>query len=171
MPADHGGPEISAGQRGVAALRVVVQDVSAFETVPSTRRIASWVRRSIAGEAEGELSIRIVGETEGAALNQHYRGRSGATNVLSFAGPELSPDIDGDARLLGDLVICAPVVAREAAVQGKAVDAHWAHIVLHGVLHLLGYDHESEDEARVMEGRETELLTALGFADPYADEH
>jgi probable rRNA maturation factor len=116
------------------------------------------------------LSIRIVGEEESAALNGRYRGRHGPTNVLSFAGTELPDAGPNETRLLGDLVLCAPVIAREAQEQGKSLDAHWAHIALHGTLHLLGYDHETDAEARLMERREADLLAALGFDDPYRDE-
>jgi len=157
-------------KRQAATLRVHIQDVSGFEPVPSMRRLSGWLRRALAGEARGEISLRIVGEAEGAELNERYRRRRGPTNVLSFAGtdsPSGSPD---EARLLGDIVICAPVIAREANEQGKSLDAHWAHIALHGALHLLGYDHEAEREARIMERREAELLAALGFADPYEAE-
>ncbi|HSG64362.1 MAG TPA: rRNA maturation RNase YbeY [Gammaproteobacteria bacterium] len=132
--------------------------------------MSAWVRRSLEGEASGELTIRIVDEAESAELNHRYRGKKGATNVLSFVGTEPSSTPAEHERLLGDLVVCAPVVVREAAAQGKSVEAHWAHIVLHGALHLLGYDHESDAGAEVMERREKELLAVLGFPDPYADE-
>ena len=115
-----------------------------------------------------ELSLRLVDEAESADLNQRYRGKAGPTNVLSFPF-EPPPGIKGP-RYLGDLVICVPVVAREAAEQGKAPEAHWAHLVVHGVLHLLGYDHLDEAEAQAMEALETRLLANLGFPPPYADE-
>lgn len=156
--------------RTVPRLRVVVQNVSALTTTPSARKLGAWVERCLGHEASGELAIRIVDEPESAELNHRYRGKQGATNVLSFAGTEPSADLGADEHLLGDLVVCAPVVAREAAAQGKPIDAHWAHIVLHGVLHLLGYDHASDAEAEVMEAREKELLAMLGFGDPYAGE-
>lgn len=156
--------------RIVPGLRVVVQNVSALATMPSARKVSTWIERSLGTEASGELAIRIVDEPESAELNRRYRGKQGATNVLSFAGTEPSTALGADGRLLGDLVVCAPVVAREAVAQGKSIDAHWAHIVLHGALHLLGYDHESDADAEVMEGREKELLAGLGFGDPYAGE-
>ena len=119
----------------------------------------------------GELTIRVVGEAESAELNERYRHKRGPTNVLAFPSEPLPAEGAEDELLpLGDLVICAPVVAREAAEQGKTLEAHWAHIVIHGALHLVGYDHETDAEAGEMEGRERELLAALGIADPYAAE-
>ena len=109
----------------------------------------------------GELTIRIVDEPESRALNRDYRGKDKPTNVLSFGG-------EGGA-VLGDLVICAPVVAREAVEQDKRLRAHWAHMVVHGCLHLQGYDHEAEAEAEKMEAREIRILKSLGFPDPYGD--
>ena len=105
-----------------------------------------------------------MGSREGRALNERWRRRAYATNVLSFpAAPELG------GRQIGDIVVCAPVVAREAREQGKALAAHWAHMVVHGTLHLLGFDHQRAPDARRMEVRERVLLTRLGFADPYGD--
>lgn len=133
--------------------------------LPGRAELSNWLGAAWQGrEEQAELSVRIVGAEEGRRLNQKYRGRDYATNVLSFPAdvlPGLSP------RLLGDLVICAPVVAREAAEQQKLVNAHWAHLCVHGVLHLLGYDHEIEGEARTMEGLEVEILQRLGYQDPY----
>ena len=111
--------------------------------------------------------VRAVDEAEGRRLNHEFRGRDRATNVLSFPF-EPPPGVALDH--LGDLVICAPVVAREASAQGKPAAAHWAHMVVHGMLHLQGYDHETDEQAADMEGRETRILTALGFAAPYAGE-
>lgn len=122
---------------------------------------------------DSELTIRLVDEPEGRDLNRTYRQRDYATNVLSFPadlpeGPDGQPLLD--IPLLGDLVICVPVVDREAAEQGKAPEAHWAHIVIHGCLHLLGYDHIDDDEAEEMEDLERRLLAELGHPDPYADD-
>jgi len=111
-----------------------------------------------------QLTVRIVGADEGAALNREYRGREGATNVLSFPFDEpfmLQPP------LLGDIVICAPVLVTQARQQNKSLQSHWTHLVVHGVLHLLGYDHIDEGQARVMETLETDILAELGIADPY----
>ncbi|ROR34857.1 rRNA maturation RNase YbeY [Inmirania thermothiophila] len=131
---------------------------------PGDEALRAWAQAALAGrEAEGELVIRIVDEAEGAELNRAWRGKDGPTNVLSF------PHAPGTG-LLGDIVLCAPVAAREAAEQGKPEAAHWAHLVVHGVLHVLGHDHQEEAEAARMEGLEREILGRLGFPDPYAEE-
>jgi probable rRNA maturation factor len=136
--------------------------------VPSPQEFERWAAAALAGRREaGELTIRVVGVTEGTALNETYRHRSGPTNVLSFPIDD-SPELD--TPLLGDLVICAPLVMREAREQHKPAIAHWAHLTVHGSLHLLGYDHEEPREAEIMEGLEAEILAALGYADPYAGE-
>lgn len=133
--------------------------------IPQVARFASWAEAALAGERDqAELSIRVVDAEEGRALNLQYRGKDYATNVLSF--PADIPDYV-QVPLLGDLVICAPVVAAEAAGQGKRSEAHWAHMVVHGVLHLLGYDHTDDSLAEVMENRERKILSGFGFADPY----
>ena len=116
--------------------------------------------------ADSEMTIRLVDEPEARELNHTYRHKDYATNVLSF--PADVPDDLLDIPLLGDLVICVAVVEREAAEQGKALEAHWAHLVIHGCLHLLGYDHIDDDEAEEMEALERELLAELGHPDPYA---
>ncbi|PKI18726.1 MULTISPECIES: rRNA maturation RNase YbeY [Pseudomonas putida group] len=118
--------------------------------------------------ADSEMTIRLVDETEGRELNHTYRHKDYATNVLSF--PADVPDDLLDIPLLGDLVICVAVVEREAAEQGKSLEAHWAHLVIHGCLHLLGYDHIEDEEAEEMESLERELLAELGQPDPYADD-
>lgn len=118
--------------------------------------------------ADSELTIRLVDEPEGRELNRTWRGKDYATNVLSF--PAEVPDGILDIPLLGDLVICVPVVQREAAEQGKSIEAHWAHLVIHGCLHLLGYDHLEDAEAEEMETLERHLLAELGHPDPYGDE-
>jgi probable rRNA maturation factor len=119
-----------------------------------------------AGRADdAELSIRLVDAAEGRALNQRYRGKDYATNVLSFP-VELPAGVT--VPLIGDLVICAPVVAREAKEQGKSGREHWAHLTVHGVLHLMGYDHMLDMQAEVMESLECQILATLGIADPYA---
>ena len=124
-----------------------------------------WVSATLTSEAKnGDVSIRIVDEAEIRELNRTYRCKDSPTNVLSFAA-ELPAEIE--PRLLGDLVLCAPIVVAEAAAQGKSVRAHWAHLVVHGTLHLLGMDHQSDDEAALMEAREVELLAGLGISDPY----
>ena len=136
--------------------------------LPDDERFRCWVEAVLAQRREpAELVIRLVGEAESRQLNRTYRGKDRPTNVLSFPF-EAPPEVP--IPLLGDLVICAPVVAREAREQGKALQAHWAHMVIHGLLHLLGYDHETEEEAQSMESRERELLARLHFPDPYDDE-
>ena len=133
--------------------------------VPAPRTLRSWARLA-AGEMHGELGIRIVGSAESRALNERYRGREGPTNVLSFlAAPVRGPR----RRPLGDIVVCAPLLAREARRQHKPLRAHWAHIVIHGSLHLLGFDHARAVDARRMENRERRLLAWLGYADPYGE--
>jgi probable rRNA maturation factor len=152
-----------------AALEVDVQYAAEDAAgLPPSRAIESWVAAALARRGTGaQLAVRIVGEAEGRALNERYRGRMGPTNVLSF--PFENPD-QLQPPLLGDIVLCAPVVQREAAAQGTAPEEHWAHLVVHGVLHLLGYDHEEEGEAAAMEGLEADILATLGFPDPYAAE-
>lgn len=136
--------------------------------VPSAASFRRWVEAALRGAKRRrttELSIRIVDAAEGCALNRDYRGKDHATNVLSFEA-DLPPGLK--LPLIGDIVICAPVVAREAAEQGKPPRDHWAHLTVHGVLHLLGYDHIVEAEAEAMEALETRVLAELGIADPYA---
>lgn len=158
--------KVSSRSNGAsAAPDVHVEDVSGFEPVPGAVEISGWVQSALAAVACREISIRIVGEAESAALNERYRGHAGPTNVLAFAGPD--PVSGPEPLLLGDIVICAPVVAREAVEQGKPIDAHWAHIAIHGVLHLLGFEHDSEAGAEAMERHEAALLADLGFNDPY----
>jgi probable rRNA maturation factor len=137
--------------------------------LPSAAQLRQWSELALRQRtAPSELTIRIVDEAEGRELNRTWRGKDYATNVLSF--PAEIPDGLLDIPLLGDLVICAQVVAREAAEQGKSLDAHWAHLTLHGCLHLLGYDHIDDEEAEEMEGLERRLLAELGYPDPYADD-
>lgn len=140
---------------------------------PSQAELSRWVAAALEGRRErAELTIRVVGEEEGRELNRRYRGQDRPTNVLSFPF-DAPPWIDaGDPihDLLGDLVICADLVRREAQEQGKPVAAHWAHLVVHGVLHLLDYDHLTDAEAAEMEGLETAVLGGLGFPSPYQPE-
>ncbi|MES2885677.1 MAG: rRNA maturation RNase YbeY [Pseudomonadota bacterium] len=126
--------------------------------MPSAVSLRAWAETA-RGKKRGEITLRIVTTAEGRTLNRDWRGRDYATNVLSF--PMQEP------HYLGDIVICAEVVAREAAEQLKTPRAHWAHMVVHGVLHLMGHDHIADDEAERMEAIERKLLATLGFADPY----
>ncbi|WP_440995978.1 rRNA maturation RNase YbeY [Arhodomonas sp. SL1] len=145
-----------------------IQVASSVPDIPEDAAFRRWLAVALADHREAaEVSLRIVDEAEGRELNATYRGRDYATNVLSFPA-ELPEGVDHP--VLGDLVICAPVLEREADEQGKPVEAHWAHLVVHGALHLLGYDHMEDDEAEVMEGAERAILRALGYDDPYAGE-
>jgi probable rRNA maturation factor len=136
--------------------------------LPAATSLRGFAEAALKGRREdGELSIRVVDSDEGQALNREYRGRDYATNVLSFPA-ELPPGVP--LPILGDLVLCAPVIAREASEQGKALKHHYAHMVVHGVLHLLGYDHMQDAEAEAMEAIECEILASLGMPDPYAGE-
>ncbi|MCL1123823.1 rRNA maturation RNase YbeY [Shewanella surugensis] len=135
--------------------------------LPNQTSLALWVNTVLDGRMEeAELTIRIVGNEESQQLNFDYRGKDKPTNVLSFPF-EAPPEIE--LPLLGDLIICAPVVAQEANAQNKTLQAHWAHMVVHGCLHLLGYDHIDDAEAEEMESLETQIITQLGFANPYQE--
>ena len=136
---------------------------------PSLEQLQQWCALALRQRsADSELTIRLVDEAEGRELNNTWRHKDYATNVLSF--PADVPEGLLDIPLLGDLVICVPVVEREAIEQGKSLEAHWAHLVIHGCLHLLGYDHIDDDEAEEMESLEQNLLAELGHPDPYADD-
>jgi probable rRNA maturation factor len=137
---------------------------------PSAAQIKRWATAALRPDARGAVTIRIVDEAESAALNGRYRGLSKPTNVLAFPAELEVPGPPDEPLPIGDLVICLPVLAGEAEAQGKSLDAHWAHIVIHGALHLLGYDHEAEADARVMEDREREILGGFGYEDPYSSE-
>lgn len=140
-------------------LSLSVQYASSSADLPTRPQFRRWVRLAL--EQDVQIALRLVDEVEGRALNLAYRGKDYATNVLTFV-------YDDTAPLYADVVICAPVVEREAAEQGKARLAHYAHLTLHAVLHLQGYDHENDDEAAEMEARETTLVTKLGYPPPYS---
>ena len=145
---------------------VEVQHASAAPDVPPPAKLVEWAEAALEGRSDdARMTVRVVDEDEGAMLNERYRGRPGATNVLAFVfdAPEL-PSVP----ILGDVVVCAPVAAREALEDSKQLDAHWAHLVIHGTLHLLGYDHDEPGSAREMETLEREILDELGYPDPYA---
>jgi probable rRNA maturation factor len=144
---------------------IEVQFAMSAAGVPSADEIRQWAALALQQhDRRAELVVRIVDEAEITALNRQYRGKDGPTNVLSFPSEGFA-GVPSD--LLGDVVICAPVVAAEAAMQGKPPAAHWAHMVIHGVLHLLGYDHHHASDATRMERRESALLTGLGYPDPW----
>jgi len=147
-------------------LHVDIQ-VASSEPVPSEDDIRNWIAAALAQrttQEQVEISVRLVDNDEMARLNETYRGKQGTTNVLSFPAG-LPPDLG--LPLLGDIVICAPVVHAEAAQQGKSPSAHWAHMTVHGTLHLLGYDHVDEEEAAIMEALESAILNELNYSCPY----
>lgn len=152
-------PSSTSSRRG-ARIQLSVQRAVREAMIPKRAMILQWLRAACPPPIE--LTVRFVGEAEGRQLNYAYRGKDYATNVLSFP-------YDRVPIVRGDLVLCVPVVLREAAAQGKAVDAHFAHLIVHGLLHLLGFDHETEAEAAAMEARESAILARLGLPDPYLE--
>ncbi|MBT6104975.1 rRNA maturation RNase YbeY [Porticoccaceae bacterium] len=143
-----------------------IQMACPSEEAPEEDSMQRWASAALRDERDNaELSVRIVDEQESATLNQQYRGKAGSTNILSFPFDAVTPE---PLPILGDLVICAPVVVREAAEQNKSLEAHWAHMCVHGVLHLLGYDHVGDRDAEVMETLETDILLGLGYPAPYS---
>lgn len=175
-------------------LDVSVQFAGSRRGVPHASSLGGWARAAFATPRSRSrravhvnLTIRVVGAAESRVLNRNWRGQDKPTNVLSFPAQDLEPGALGSGRkrtvradtlaqapysmhaplMLGDLAICAPVVAREAREQGKTAQAHWAHMVVHGVLHLLGYDHENDRDANVMEAREVAILKRFGYSNPY----
>jgi probable rRNA maturation factor len=146
------------------AITLDLQNDEALEFVPPERQFRQWVEAALQKPYDRfEQTIRIVGEAESRELNSRYRGKDSATNVLAFPGAsELL-----DYACLGDLVICAPVVVAEAGAQGKPVEAHWAHLVVHGMLHLQDFDHQDAAQTRKMETHEIKILDGLGYNNPY----
>jgi probable rRNA maturation factor len=146
------------------AITLDLQNDVALDFVPPEQQFRQWVEAALQQPYDLlEQTIRIVGEAESRELNNRYRGKDSATNVLAFPGAnELL-----DYACLGDLVICAPVVVAEAGAQGKPVEAHWAHLVVHGMLHLQGFDHQNDDDTRQMEALEIKILGTLGYTNPY----
>ena len=139
-----------------------VQFATAEPAVPTESEIRHWAGCALALDDTGrEVTIRVTDENEMQSLNNRWRNIDKPTNVLSF------PLHDAGCPLLGDLVVCAPVVKREAVQRGSSLDAHWAHVIIHGILHLMGYDHNNVTAAEIMEAKETELMQALEFPDPY----
>ncbi len=139
-------------------LHISIQYASAQTNLPSASQFRQWAKAAL--RVDTEVTIRIVDEAEGRALNKTYRGKDYATNVLTFPLTE-------EPCLMGDIIICAPVVEAEAKAQNKALNAHYAHLTVHGILHLHGYDHENEAQAELMEGIETAIITKLGYPSPY----
>jgi probable rRNA maturation factor len=150
-------------------LKITLQINTKTPHIPSRAKFKTWVSAALPNRAKDkikEITIRIVNRSESATLNSKYRNKFGATNILSFP---FSTDRKTDEALLGDLVICAPVVKAEAREQNKSLDAHFAHLAIHGTLHLLGYVHDTKEHAARMEKTEIKILKQLGFSDPYSD--
>jgi probable rRNA maturation factor len=139
-------------------LKLTVQVASLESDIPTRKQLKKWVNAAL--RVETEVTIRFVDEEEGRMLNSAYRGKDYATNVLTFPLSE-------EPHLMGDIIICSPVVAQEAKAQNKSLEAHYAHLTVHGVLHLHGYDHETEAQAELMESIEVTTLQNLGYANPY----
>lgn len=149
------------------SITVQIQYAVPRTRVPLQADFRRWVEAALVNQSKaGEITIRVTGENEAAELNQRYRRKEGATNILSFPF-EVPSCVPLNVPFLGDLVVCAPVVVREALEQAKNERAHWAHLVVHGVLHLLNFDHQQEAEAQQMEGLEVTILKSLGYPDPY----
>ena len=150
-------------------VKIDLQNDDGLDGIPSSDRFHQWVEAALQHDySDLEQTIRIVDRDESRALNRQYRDRDSATNVLSFPAADLEGLPPDEPRLLGDVVVCASVVADEAAEQGKAVTDHWAHMIVHGTLHLLGFDHETDAEAAEMEALETRILASQSVTDPYA---
>lgn len=149
---------MKTGTKHTAAPRIAVQCAATARNVPTPARIRQWARATLASDAR--VTIRIVGQAEGRLLNNSYRNRDYATNVLTFVFRDAPP-------FEGDIALCAPVITHEARAQRKTVAAHYAHMVVHGLLHLQGYDHENKKDAAAMERRERTLLARFGYPDPY----
>ncbi|XZG70896.1 rRNA maturation RNase YbeY [Chitinibacteraceae bacterium HSL-7] len=151
-------------------LKLALQNESSATELPKKSELKAWVEAALQPSVKlAEVAIRIVDADEGQTLNREYRGKDYATNVLTFTFDDDMPPIAG-LPLMGDLVLCAAVVEREAAEQNKALAAHYCHLVVHGTLHLQGFDHLEDDEAEEMEALETAIVTALGYDDPYKDD-
>jgi probable rRNA maturation factor len=145
--------------RGVPRVSIAVQYAVASATLPAPVALRRWARAAV--DRDAAVTLRFVGKREGRTLNARYSGKDHATNVLAFVYDDASP-------LSGDVVLCAPVLRQEARAQRKALADHCAHLVVHGMLHLQGYDHDTDRAARAMEARETTILAAMGVPDPYA---
>jgi probable rRNA maturation factor len=145
-------------------IELEIQNVTSFRPVPGDEQFRLWVEAALQGATEAVLTLRLVDDGESRKLNERYRGKNRPTNVLSF--PADLPEELG-IPLLGDIVICAPLVGAEAEAQQKPVQSHWAHLTIHGVLHLLGYDHQEKKAAEEMEALEADLLHSLGIRNPY----
>ena len=148
--------------------QIDIENNSQSAQIPAFTELERWIGAALDSQqfASAEVSVYIVDESEGQELNAQYRGKNYPTNVLSFPA-DIAEEVG--IPLLGDLVICASVVEREAQEQGKTLEAHWAHMLVHGTLHLIGFDHIDDDEAETMETLETQIVTGLGYPAPYQD--
>lgn len=148
--------------------QIDIESNSQSQQIPALQELEHWISAALQSQSfeEAEVSVYIVDEDESQELNAQYRGKDYPTNVLSFPA-DIAAEVG--VPLLGDLVVCAPVVAREAQEQGKTLQAHWAHMLVHGTLHLVGFDHINDDEAETMETLETQIVTGLGYPAPYQD--
>lgn len=148
--------------------QIDIESNSQSAQIPAMAELERWISSALQSQQfeSAEVSVYIVDESEGQELNAQYRGKNYPTNVLSFPA-DIAEEVG--IPLLGDLVICAPVVEREAQEQGKTLQAHWAHMLIHGTLHLIGFDHIDDDEAETMEALETQIVTGLGYPAPYQD--
>lgn len=147
------------------SLNIDIQRACSLKSIPSDEKFQHWSEATIKGRTTAtELNIRIVEEHEITALNSQYRGKKKSTNILSFPFNAVTPE---PMPILGDIVICAPLVFREAQEQSKSIESHWAHLVVHGILHLLGYDHDRDNDAKIMETLESEILTKMNYPEPY----
>ncbi len=156
--------------------KIHLQNVSRIKKIPTKNQFKTWIISALNSRInQAEITVRIVDEEESAQLNQQYRQKQGATNILSFPYKQLAInkkpttliEHQENTCLIGDLVICAPVVMQEATMQHKEVESHWAHLIVHGALHLLGHDHIKEDQATIMENLEIHILHSLGINNPY----
>ena len=152
-------------------MRVEIQRQLELDGIPDDRSLSRYAEAAMDDPSQAAICIRIVDEAEGRALNLQWRGKDAATNVLSFPG-SVPPGVPAEQvpELTGDIVLCAPVVAREAQAQDKPLAHHWAHLIVHGVLHLQGFDHIEQPSASLMEQREREILAGLQIPDPYRDD-
>lgn len=150
------------------AYQIDIESNSQSHAIPALAELEGWISAALQSQEfeDAEVSVYIVDEEEGQELNAQYRGKDYPTNVLSFPA-DIAEEVG--IPLLGDLVVCAPVVEREAQEQGKTLNAHWAHMLIHGTLHLVGFDHIEDDEAETMEALETQIVTGLGYPAPYQE--
>lgn len=148
-------------------LKLTIENYTKNKNIPTEKQIKFWVKKALNNKKINNilLGIRIINSSESAKLNSFYRNKKGSTNVLSFPYSEQI----GRFFYLGDLALCAPLIAKEARDQNKSLHSHWAHLIIHGILHLLGYDHIKDREAKKMEKLETDILKKLGYPDPYID--